>query len=130
MMSNAATGLFLIILMLIGTIIVPDVVVHGAKHIKSDQALKVITETIEHEGTIDSSTMKEINESLQRKGLNPDDWEVSINKSGNINYRDSFVVNIDGEHTYTGINFLGTELGYFTIPIQQQEKGYSNVYFR
>lgn len=129
-MSSTVGKAFGLLLVLMFSIFIPDVTIHGVKYLKVEQASKSITELIEQEGIINSNTQSEINNILTKKGLDPDEWNIIISRTGKINYNERFEVILEGQHRYQSINIMGTELGNFSVPISQTEPGYSKVYFR
>lgn len=111
-------------------VMVPDLIIYGTWAYKSNSIVEQVTKEAEMLGGITPEVENRFNEALADYGLTDKGFTIEYDRTGQLQYRDRFTVQLKADYTFTAFNLLGTGVGKFTLPITATDSGISEVWIR
>lgn len=121
---------FFMIIAFVFVVFIPDLVVYGTLSYKANSVVEQTTKEAEMQGGVTTEVQTQFQSFLEDYGLDDKGFTVSYDKTGEIQHRGRFEVALQGQYTFRALNFLGTGVGNFSLPITAVDSGVSEVWYR
>lgn len=129
-MKNYTSYAYILFMLMPILMFIPDLVIYGTLASKSNSLVEQVTKEAEMVGGLTVFVDNRYEDALSQYGLENKGFTVDYSRTGEIEHKGKFVVQVRGTHTFKTFNFLGSGLGHFTVPITATDSGISEVWIR
>lgn len=121
---------FILMLLLPIMVFIPDLIVYGTWNYKANAVVEQVTKEAEMVGGITPEVESRMQQSLKEYGLEGKGFTATYDRTGLVEHRGRFVVELKGKYTFKGFNIMGSKIGHFSLPITSIDSGMSEVWIR
>ncbi|MFS0783379.1 DUF4320 family protein [Bacillus sp. 1P06AnD] len=121
---------FVLLMTLCFSVFIPDLIVYGTLNYKANAIVESTTKEAEMLGGITPEVKTSMDETIKQYGYDRQKYNVEFGNSGKMQQGGKFTVKLSSEYTFKAFNLLGTGVGKFTLPVEAEDSGISEVWYR